>query len=79
MTRVNAKKGFDCIAFKRQAQAEIYREIRGLSAGQEIEYFRQWAAKGPLGEWWKSLERRSRSTTDKAAPSAKIQKRQAGD
>jgi hypothetical protein len=59
MKRRKPAKRFDCIAFKRQAQAEIYEEIKGLSPEEEIAYFRRRAANGPLGELWKSLERRS--------------------
>ena len=59
MKRRRTAKGFDCIAFKRQAQAEIYEEIKGLSPEEEIAYFRRRAATGPLGKLWKALERRS--------------------
>ena len=41
MKRSKAGKGFDCVEFKRQAQAEIYQEIKGLSPEEEIEYFRR--------------------------------------
>ena len=70
MKRPNPKRGFDCVGFKRKVQAEIYQEIKGLSPAEEIEYFRRWAAKGPLGEWWKALERRSRSTAREDTSSA---------
>jgi hypothetical protein len=59
MRRRKTEKGFDCIAFKRKVQAEIYEEIKGLSPEAEIEYFRRRAAAGPLAKWWKALERRS--------------------
>ena len=55
------KKGFDCIAFKRKVQAEIYEEIKGLSPEEEIEYFRREVAAGPFGTLWKDLEDRSRA------------------
>jgi hypothetical protein len=51
------KKEFDCVAFKRKVQAEIYEEIKGLSPEQEIQYFRRQAVAGPLGAWWQSLDR----------------------
>ena len=57
MKRGRRKKSFDCIAFKRQAQAQIYKEIKGLSPKEEIAYFRRQAATGPLGNFWKALER----------------------
>jgi len=53
----DAKKGFDCVAFKRQAQSRIYEQIKGLSPEEEIEYFRRAADEGPLGNWWKKLRR----------------------
>ncbi len=52
-------KDFDCVEFKRKAQAEIYGEIKRLSPQDEIEYFRKTAESGPMGEWWKALKRRS--------------------
>jgi hypothetical protein len=58
-----AEKDFDCIGFKRKVQAEIYEEIKGLSPEAEIEYFRRRAATGPLGDWWKALQRRSEAPT----------------
>jgi hypothetical protein len=36
MKRRKTEHGFDCIEFKRQAQAEIYQEIKGLSPEEEI-------------------------------------------
>jgi hypothetical protein len=70
MKRRKPKRGFDCVGFKRKAQAEIYQEIKGLSVEEESEYFRRWAAKRPLGKWWKALERRSRSASGEDASSA---------
>jgi hypothetical protein len=61
MKRRRPAKDFDSIAFKRQAQAEIYEEIKGLSPEEELAYFRRHAAVGPLAKLWKSLERRSKS------------------
>ncbi len=46
---------FDCIEFKRRAQARIYEKIKDLSHVEEIEYFRRAANEGPLGYWWRSL------------------------
>jgi hypothetical protein len=70
MKRRSPKRNFDCIGFKRKAQAEIYQETKGLSPEEEIEYFRRRAAEGPLGEWWKTLESRWRSTAGRDASSA---------
>ena len=61
MKRRRQGKGFDCIEFKRKAQAEIYGKIKGLSPEEEIAYFRRRAATGPLGKFWKALERRSQA------------------
>lgn len=49
------KMGFDCIEFKRNAQTEIYNEIKHLSKTEEITHFHSKAASGPLGEWWSKL------------------------
>ncbi len=58
MKTTDVNKEFDCIEFKRQAQARIYERIRDLSPEEEIEYFRKAADEGPLGEWWKSIRAR---------------------
>jgi hypothetical protein len=65
MKRRKPEKGFDCIEFKRRAQAEIYQEIKGLSPEKQIAYFRRRAAQGPLGKWWKALERRNGAAAGK--------------
>jgi len=59
MKRPKTEINFDCVEFKRKVQAEIYKEIKGLSPEQEIEYFHRRATTGSLGEWWKALARRS--------------------
>ncbi len=69
MKRRKPGKGFDCIEFKRQAQAEIYQEIKGLSPEEEIKYFRRQVAAGPLGQLWKALERRSGAAAGKEVSS----------
>ena len=70
MKRHKPEKGFDCIEFKRQAQAEIYQEIKGLSPEEEMEYFRRRVAAGPFGKLWKTLEDRSRAADDREPSSA---------
>jgi|RhiMetdeSRZDD1v2_1073273.scaffolds.fasta_scaffold1710109_2 hypothetical protein len=50
-------EGFDCIAFKRRVQAEIYEETKGMTHEEEIAYFHRRVAEGPFGKWWGSLEK----------------------
>jgi len=69
MKRRKPEKHFDCNGFKRKVQAEVYEEIRGLSPEEQIEYFRRRAADGPLGRWWKALERRSGAAAGKEVSS----------
>lgn len=76
MKRRKSEKGFDTIEFKRKVQAEIYEEIKGLSPEQEMEYFRQQAANGPLGKWWKALERHSRRAVADEASSTETRSHQ---
>jgi len=76
MKRHKPEKGFDCVEFKRKVQHEIYEEIKGLSPQGEIEYFRRRAAAGPLGKWWKALERRSQTTSKEETSSAESQSHQ---
>lgn len=59
MKTTKAKKDFDCVEFKRQAQARIYEWIKDLSPEEEIDYFRKAAEEGPLGESWKAARHRS--------------------
>lgn len=51
-----AKKEFDCVEFKRNAQAAIYEKIKGLSPEQEIEFFRRAAQESPLGSRWARIK-----------------------
>ncbi len=63
-----AKKDFDCVEFKRQAQARIYERIKDLSPAEEIDYFRKAAEEGSLGEAWKAARdhaQRGRFTTSR--------------
>ena len=69
MKRRKPRKNFDCVEFKRQAQAEIYQDIKGLTPEEEIEYFRRQVAAGPFGKLWKALEAHSRDA-DGREPSA---------
>ncbi len=55
-TQMKTEKTFDCIEFKRQAQAEIYEQIRGMTHEQERAYFQLQAESGPLGDWWKRIK-----------------------
>ncbi len=51
-------KGFDCVEFKRRAQEKIAADVKGKSPDEELEYFRESVEKGPLGRWWRSLEKK---------------------
>ena len=61
MKTSKVKKDFDCIEFKRQAQARIYEIIKNLSPEEEIEYFRKAAEEGPLGIRWKDIQHRTKA------------------
>ena len=60
MTMSDPGKKFDCVEFKREAQARIYERIKNMTPDQEIEYFRKAADTGPLGEWWRRIVAGSR-------------------
>ena len=55
MSTIKTRKKFDCVQFKRKAQAEIYEEIKGLTPRQQIEYFDRKAGQGPMGKWWRQV------------------------
>ena len=55
-SRTRTEKSFDCLAYKRRVQSEVYEEVKNLSASQERAYFEQRAEQGPLGQWWKRIK-----------------------
>lgn len=55
------KKSFDCVAFKRQTQARIYRDIKNLKPEEEIAYFMQTTATGPFADLIKRLKARQKT------------------
>lgn len=59
MTKSKAIKGFDCVEMKHKAQERIYKATKGMTAEQEIQYFHDQANNGKLGEWWRSLGKRT--------------------
>jgi hypothetical protein len=50
-------EAFDCVEFKRRAQARIHEDIEGMTHEQEIAYFHRRANEGWMGEWWRSIQR----------------------
>ena len=52
--KLKTPKTFDCIAFKRQVQSEIYEETRGMSTEEFLEYLRREVEEGPFADWWKA-------------------------
>lgn len=66
MRKNKAKREFDCIAFKRQAQGKVYEETKNLTLKDQVAYFRKKANSGPLGKWWKRLPSASPSQKLKA-------------
>lgn len=59
MNQTKVEKDFDCLEFKQQAQEKISEEITNLTPTEQIQYFRQEAESGSLGQWWKSIKNRS--------------------
>jgi hypothetical protein len=56
--KTKSEKTFDCVQYKRQVQAAIYDEIKGMTHEQEIAYFQQQADSSALGQWWKRVNAR---------------------
>ena len=52
------EKSFDCLAYKRKVQAEIYQEIKSQTPEQQIEYFRHHAETGPFAGLVRELQQR---------------------
>jgi len=59
-----SEKTFDCIAFKREAQARIYDEIKDMTPQQQIAYYRHAARNGPLGAWWRRISEQPNDQAD---------------
>jgi hypothetical protein len=59
MTSPVMKKEFDCIAMKREAQARIYDEIKGMSVEEQIGYFQKAVRSSRFREWWEKADRSS--------------------
>lgn len=50
------EKSFDCIAFKRKVQAEIYEQIKDLTPAEQVRYFNESARTGPFAKFWKGAD-----------------------
>jgi hypothetical protein len=72
-TRKKTEKSFDCVASKRNAQARIYRRIKGLTPRQEAAYFDKATQSGPFARMWKELVAKDRKvrTSGKLASAAR--------
>lgn len=57
MTSPARKKKFDCIAMKRDAQARIYDQIKGMSVEEQIDYFQKAVRSSRFRDWWKQAGR----------------------
>ena len=53
-------KTFDCVEFKRQAQARLYEATRELSAEQRRQHVRRIVETGPLADFWRRVTQQSR-------------------
>lgn len=66
MIRTKTDKEFDCVEFKNEAQLEIYEQIKGLSPEAQIRYYRDRAASGVLGDWWKRVREQTARNKDES-------------
>jgi hypothetical protein len=46
---------FDCVGFKRRAQAEIYERIKDLTWAEEVELIRRHVEEGPFADFWRRV------------------------
>ena len=53
---MNKKKKFDCVEMKREIQAKIYEETKGMTLDQEREYRRKNIENGPFAQKWKAIQ-----------------------
>ena len=60
------ERGFDCLAFKRVAQARIFGRTKDLSIEDEITWIHDKAASGPFGEWLSRVRQASKDSRETA-------------
>jgi hypothetical protein len=60
MNQPTASREFDCLAYKRQAQLEIYEETKNLSVQERIAYFHERAQSTLMSDWWQAISYRKR-------------------
>ena len=58
---MKTKKTFDCVQFKRQAQARLDEITRGMSADKRREHLRCLIETGPLADFWTRLSQECRT------------------
>ena len=73
MNEMNKPKEFDCIEFKRKVQERVYEDIKDKTSQQQIEYFRNRAENGPLGDWWRLIRRRGRGAAESSHSGSEAQ------
>lgn len=56
--KVKIIEGFDCIADKRKAQEEIYRETKGMTPQEELDYIHRKAREGEMGKLLERLRKK---------------------
>lgn len=56
--KVKPIEGFDCIAYKRKVQEQIYQETKDMTPEEEMAYIRRKAHEGKMGEIWRKLQRK---------------------
>jgi hypothetical protein len=50
-------EAFDCLAYKRRVQAEVYQETKDMSWEERVAYLHRTVASGPFRKWWRDLEK----------------------
>jgi len=63
MTQKPTEKEFDCLAYQREVQFQIYEKIKDLTAAEEVAYFQPAVESGPSAELWKSLRQSTQVTS----------------
>ena len=51
-------EGFDCVAFKRKAQEQIYQETKDMTPEQYLEYVHRSVQEGEMGEIWRRFAKK---------------------
>ena len=62
MTKPKIIKGFDCVKMKHDSQEKIHRATKGMNSAQRRQDMHDQVSRGPLGDLWRRLGKKTAQT-----------------